>query len=61
MKLGSPKRLRQLAADALKEFRKRKKEGDSAGACIAYGLYIAYKCAAWRVKDDLEMEEHRGS
>ena len=50
--IGSPERLRQLAADALREYRKRKRNGEHYGQGLSYGQYIAYKSAARRVDWD---------
>ena len=53
--LSSVKTFRKLAADNLKEHRQRQKDGNTYGAGISWGLYLAYKSAAYRVGQDALM------
>ena len=59
--LASSKRLRELAAEALREHRARIHEHGFETpapyvAGIKYGQYLAYKSAAWRVAQDLSTQ-----
>ena len=55
--IASEKAFRRLAVNHLREYRKARREEDRHRVGMQYGLYIAYKSAAWRVQFDKSMRE----